>query len=438
MSRPDDPADGEPGDADPNRTAGGAGVAGGPDREPLVVVDGLEKHYPVRSGVLRRRTGSVRAVDGVSFEIGRGEALGLIGESGSGKSTVAETLLHLQEPTGGTVRFDGTPVGDGGDGVEELRRRTAMVFQDPSSSLDPRLTAGESAAEPLRVRGVARRRRRERVATLFERVGLSADHRDRYPHELSGGQKRRVGIARALALDPAFVVLDEPTAALDVSVQAEILDLLGELREAFDLSLLFISHDVSVVRRACDRVAVMYAGELVEAGPTAAVLDDPAHPYTRALAAAVPTPDPRAGRPEGSLSGAVPDPADPPDSCRFHTRCPEVIPPDGSGLTSAEYGAVIDLRVDLAAGDVDLDHLGERADGTDPDSLARALRAEYDLPDPDGDAGRALAAAVDDAVAGDDAAAADRIREAFGSPCVRDHPELEDGEHVSACHLPTE
>ncbi|MFC6795672.1 oligopeptide/dipeptide ABC transporter ATP-binding protein [Halobaculum halobium] len=344
MSQPDASAGPASTAADPEPTTDGTDGAAA---EPLVVVDDLEKHYPVRSGVLRRRTGAVRAVDGVSFEIGRGEALGLIGESGSGKSTLAETLLHLTEPTGGTVRFDGAPVGDEAGGFDDLRRRTAMVFQDPASSLDPQLTVGESAAEPLRVRGVARRRRRERVATLFERVGLTAAHRDRYPHELSGGQKRRVGIARALALDPAFVVLDEPTAALDVSVQAELLDLLAELREAFDLSLLFVSHDVSVVRRACDRVAVMYAGELVETGATRSVLDDPAHPYTRALAAAVPTPDPRAERPRHSLSGAMPDPADPPDGCRFHTRCPEVIPPEDSGLTSAEYGAVIDLRVDL-------------------------------------------------------------------------------------------
>ncbi|WP_348612481.1 ABC transporter ATP-binding protein [Halobaculum rarum] len=441
MSRPDPSADSEPTAADPEPSAADsvpiADSVDDADREPLVVVDGLEKHYPVRSGLLRRRTGAVRAVDGVSFEIGRGEALGLIGESGSGKSTVAETLLHLEEPTGGTVRFDGAPVGDGAGGVDDLRRRTAMVFQDPSSSLDPRMTVGESAAEPLRVRGVARRRRRERVTTLFERVGLTADHRDRYPHELSGGQKRRVGIARALALDPAFVVLDEPTAALDVSVQAEILDLLADLRDEFDLSMLFISHDVSVVRRACDRVAVMYAGEVVETGPTGAVLNDPAHPYSRALAAAVPTPDPRADRPRHSLSGAVPDPADPPEGCRFHTRCPEVIPPDDGDLTSAEYGAVIDLRVDLAGGEVDLDRLRARADGDDVDSLARALRAEYDLPDLDGDAGRALSAAVDDAVAGDDAAAVRRIRESFGSPCVRENPERGEGDHDSACHLPT-
>ncbi|UIP00577.1 ABC transporter ATP-binding protein [Halobaculum sp. CBA1158] len=421
-------------------TAGGDSVGDGdrPANDPLVVVEDLERHYPIRSGLLRRRTGAVRAVDGVSFEIGRGEALGLIGESGSGKSTVAETLLRLDEPTGGTVRFDGTLVaggdrdgnaaGDAGDAgadseaLSELRRRTAMVFQDPSSSLDPRMTVGESAAEPLSVRGVARGRRRERVATLFDRVGLSPDHRDRYPHELSGGQKRRVSIARALALDPEFVVLDEPTAALDVSVQAEILGLLEDLRTSFDLSMLFISHDVSVIREACDRVAVMYAGEVVETGPTAAVLDDPAHPYTRALSAAVPTPDPRAGRPENVLSGAVPDPADPPDGCRFHTRCPEVIPPEGSGLTSEEYGAVIDFRVALADGAIDPDGLRDPADGDDETALADALRAEYDLPDPDGEAGRALDDAVARAAAGDAADAASLLRESFESVCVRESP----------------
>ncbi len=352
-----------------------------------MAVEGLEKHYPVRSGLLRRRTGAVRAVDGVSFEVGRGEALGLVGESGCGKSTVAETLLRLEEPTGGTVRFDGTEVsGDVDDAtIDDLRRRTATVFQDPADSLDPRMPVGESAAEPLAVRGVARDRRRDRVATLFERVGLSPDLRDRYPHELSGGQKRRVTVARSLALDPEFVVLDEPTAALDVSVQAAILDLLAELRGRFGLSLLLISHDMSVVREACDRVAVMYAGEIVETGPTAAVLDDPAHPYTRALAAAVPTPDPRAGRPENTLSGAVPDPSDPPDGCRFHTRCPEVIPPAGSALSSEEFAAVVDFRTALADGTADV---GGSRSADAGDGRERALREAYGLPDPGGEEGR--------------------------------------------------
>ncbi|WP_277553803.1 ABC transporter ATP-binding protein [Halobaculum limi] len=400
------------------------------DDEPLVVVEDLTRHYPVRSGVLGRQTGSIRAVDGVSFTVDRGEALGLVGESGCGKSTVAETLVHLDDPTSGTVRFDGQTVTGNPDALADLRRRTATVFQDPADSLDPRMPVGESAAEPLAVHGVARERRRERVKTLFERVGLSADHRERYPHELSGGQQRRVSVARALALDPEFLVLDEPTAALDVSVQAEILALLDDLRAAFDLSMLFISHDMSVIRRACDRVAVMYAGELVETGPTAAVLDDPDHPYTRALTAAVPTPDPRAGRPEHTLTGAVPDLADPPDGCRFHTRCPEVIPPEGTDLTSEEYAAVIAFREAVADDVVAVERRGGDTDGT-----AAAIREEYDLPDPDGEAGDALSTAVEAAADGDTDRALAALRGSFDSVCVRESPERADTDRSAACHL---
>ncbi|WP_435063042.1 ABC transporter ATP-binding protein [Halobaculum sp. EA56] len=421
---------------------------GGADN-PLVAAEGLEKHYPITEGLFAGRVGAVRAVDGVDLAVRRGEAVGLIGESGCGKSTAAACLLGLEEPTGGTVRFDGDPVaGRSGEALARFRRRTATVFQDPNGSLDPRMTAGESAAEPLAVHGVDdRRRRRAIVGDLFERVGLDAGTLDRYPHELSGGQKQRVGIARALSTDPEFVVLDEPVSGLDVSVQAEILALLSELREAFDLSLLFISHDVSVVREVCDRVAVMYAGEVVERGATGAVLSDPHHPYTEALVAAVPTPDPHAGRARSPLSGDVPDPAELPDGCRFHPRCPSVIPPAETDLTSDEYRAVLDLRRALAAGEADPDGLRELAaagrdaspDDLDGAALAGALREEYGLAEPLGDesAEATLAAAVETAVAGRTGAAAEALRDAFSSVCERERPERypTGAGRTAACHL---
>ncbi|MFB6244203.1 MAG: ABC transporter ATP-binding protein, partial [Halobaculum sp.] len=322
------------------------------ESEPLLSVRGLERHYPVTAGWLRREQGAIRAVDGIDLDVYAGEAVGLIGESGCGKSTAAACLLALEEPTAGEVTFDGQRV-TGREDLTAFRRRTAMVFQDPTESLDPRMTVGESAAEPLDVAGVPPEPRRERVAELFERVGLSTESTERYPHELSGGQKQRVGLARALALDPEFVVLDEPVSALDASVQAEILALLDDLQSALDLSVVLISHDVSVVRSVCDRVAVMYAGEIVERGPTTAVLDDPQHPYTDALAGAVPTPDPRAGPPTATLSGDVPDPADPPAGCRFHPRCPEVIPPEDTTVSSDTYAALLAFRTALENDAVD-------------------------------------------------------------------------------------
>ena len=312
---------------DDGRGADGTPTAGA--NEPLVSVDGLEKHYYENDSLLDRLVGrdpaAVRAVDGVSFTVERGETLGLVGESGCGKSTTGETLLGLREATAGTVRFDGEPVaGLSGDDERAFRRRAGIVFQDPFSSLDPRQTVGEIVREPLDIHGIdTREEREERVADRLERVGLSAAQRERYPHEFSGGQRQRVGIARALALDPEFVVLDEPVSALDVSVQAQILNLLGDLQEEFDLTYLFIAHDLSVVRHISDRVAVMYLGEIAEIGPVAEIFERPGHPYTEALLESVP----RANTAERerdveALAGDVPSPRDPPAGCRFHTRCP--------------------------------------------------------------------------------------------------------------------
>ena len=291
---------------------------------PLVVRD-LVKHFPIVSGFLQRRTGAVRAVDGVSFEIPRGETLGLVGESGCGKSTVAKTVMKLIEPTSGEIRLAGADITHlGPRAMWPHRRRIQTVFQDPYSSLNPRLTAGEIIGEPLENFAIATgAERRRRVAGLLARVGLRPESVERYVHEFSGGQRQRLGIAKALAVNPDVIVADEPVSALDVSVQAQVLNLLIELQDELGLTYLFISHDLAVVRHISHRVAVMYLGRIVELTTKSELFRNPQHPYTEALLSAAPTPDPRR-RVSGRiiLKGDVPSPAKPPAGCRFHTRCP--------------------------------------------------------------------------------------------------------------------
>jgi len=294
------------------------------DMPPLVVED-LVKHFPITKGLLQRRVGAVRAVDGISFAIPRGETLGLVGESGCGKSTVAKTVMKLIEPTSGKIRLTGidiTPLSPGE--MWPHRRRIQTVFQDPYSSLNPRLTAGEIIGEPLENFGLARgAEKRKRVADLLARVGLRAESLDRYVHEFSGGQRQRLGIAKALAVNPDVIVADEPVSALDVSVQAQVLNLLIDLQDDLGLTYLFISHDLGVVRHISHRVAVMYLGRIVEMSPKAELFRNPQHPYTEALLSAAPAPDPaRKGHKRIILKGDVPSPASPPPGCRFHTRCP--------------------------------------------------------------------------------------------------------------------
>ncbi|HSJ29158.1 MAG TPA: ABC transporter ATP-binding protein [Acidimicrobiia bacterium] len=295
--------------------------------EPLVQVEGLEVHFPVfGSGLLRRQTGTVRAVDGVDFEIGRGETLGLVGESGCGKSTTGLSLLRLVEPTGGSIRFDGTDVRALGKGdLRALRRRIAMIFQDPFASLDPRMSVSDIVAEPITIHGLAdsRTSRDSRVGELLEMVGLNPDYRNRYPHEFSGGQRQRVGIARALATEPDFIVCDEPIAALDVSIQAQIMNLMEDLQDELGLTYLFIAHDLAAVEHFSDRIAVMYLGKIVETADRRSLSLQPRHPYSEALLSAVPVPDPETERSRTRilLAGDVPSPLDPPPGCRFHTRC---------------------------------------------------------------------------------------------------------------------
>jgi oligopeptide/dipeptide ABC transporter ATP-binding protein len=289
---------------------------------PLVEVEGLVKHYRAH-GFLQAKRPPVRAVDGVSFAIAPGETLALVGESGCGKTTVGRTLLRLQEPTAGRVAFEGTDLFSlGPRELRAMRRRAQIVFQDPYSSLDPRMTIGDSIAEGIEIHALARGAEvRRRVEALLLEVGLDPSYADRYPHEFSGGQRQRIGIARALAVEPSFIVCDEPVSALDVSVQAQVLNLLGDLQRARGLGYLFIAHDLAVVRQLAHRVAVMYLGRIVEIGPTAEVLGRPRHPYTRALLSAVPEPDPAGGRTRLVLAGEPPSPSAPPPGCAFHPRC---------------------------------------------------------------------------------------------------------------------
>jgi oligopeptide/dipeptide ABC transporter ATP-binding protein len=291
---------------------------------PLIEVRGLKKYFPVRGGVFSRVGSWVKAVDDVSFDIGRREVFALVGESGCGKTTVGRTLLRLIEPTEGQVRFDGQSVFDlGKRELRTLRRRMQLIFQDPYSSLNPRMTVGGIVGEPLRVHGIATGKELDaRIATLLEQVGLAAEYRTRYPHEFSGGQRQRIGIARALALGPDFIVCDEAVSALDVSIQAQILNLLQDLQESLALSYLFITHDLNVVQHLADRVGVMYLGRLVETARTQDLFREPLHPYTQALLSANPVPDPSIDLAPQVLSGEVPSPLAPPSGCHFHPRCP--------------------------------------------------------------------------------------------------------------------
>lgn len=428
---------------------GGETVAHG---EPLVEVDGLKKYFTPDSGLFagfafdpgqfppitvdRER---VKAVDDVSFEIRRGETLGLVGESGCGKSTLGRTILRLLEPTDGRIYFKGEDLADAAG--EELRRKRAemqMIFQDPMSSLDPRMTIGEIIEEPMRAHGLLDDEGREAHAKeLLEKVGLDPAHYTRYPHEFSGGQRQRVNFARALSVEPDFVVCDEPVSALDVSVQAQVLNVMEDLQEEFGLTYLFIAHDLSVIRHISDRVAVMYLGNVVELAEKEELFENPQHPYTQALLESIPVPDPRDRGARGVLEGEVPSPVDPPSGCRFRTRCPELIAPAAYDLTEEEWAHTRALVRAV------------KRRSFEP-TTAAALRAEFfDDHLPRGEAGEIVAEAID-RVATDGAGdgpdwetATDRLIEAFAerSICARERPAYEvDPEygtdpHAVACHL---
>ncbi|MFC4987718.1 ABC transporter ATP-binding protein [Saliphagus infecundisoli] len=430
--------------------------------EPLLSVRDLKKHYPIKKGLLNRQVGAARAVDGVSFDIAPGETLGLVGESGCGKSTVATSAIRLEEPTAGEVLFNGgdrrgaTRNDDGthpndvtrfdkGE-LKAFRRDAQMIFQDPSSSFDPRMTVGATIAELLSIHGMTDRGRRRRIVEdLIERVDLSASDYDRYPHEFSGGQKQRLALARALVLDPDLIIADEPVSALDVSVKAEVLSLIDDLQAEFGLSLLFISHDMSVIREICDRVAVMYLGEIVELGPTEEVFHGPEHPYTEALLSSIPTPDPRATLDEIELTGTVPSPTDPPSGCRFHTRCHRVIQPEDMEMDQAEWRRLLTLRKRIESREVDVEQatenlaLDDEPDDLSDEAIKSQLRSEFELEAPldSATAEATLETALDRLVSGDADGAEEVLSSSFTTPCETTHPEFvdHDADHKSACLL---
>ncbi|WOP17540.1 dipeptide ABC transporter ATP-binding protein [Raineyella sp. LH-20] len=297
--------------------------------EPILRAEGLKKYYPIRRGVTRRRVGDVKAVDGVSFELFPGETLGVVGESGCGKSTLGRLLVQLEQPTEGKVWFEGRDMFSlSADALRRARRDIQIIFQDPYTSLNPRMTVGDIIGEPLEIHPEVTPKggRRRRVQELLDLVGLNPEHINRYPHQFSGGQRQRIGIARGLAVNPKVIVCDEPVSALDVSVQAQVVNLLQDLQRELGLAYVFIAHDLSVVRHISDRVAVMYLGKVVELGDEHQIYERPTHPYTQALLSAVPVPDPSARETKQPilLTGDVPSPANPPSGCRFHTRCPLV------------------------------------------------------------------------------------------------------------------
>jgi oligopeptide transport system ATP-binding protein len=388
----------------------------------LVEVENLKVYFPIRAGIFKTVQGTVKAVDDITFEVRRGETLGLVGESGCGKSTTGRAMIRLREPTEGRVKFDGVDLTTlKSQPLRRLRRRMQIIFQDPYGSLDPRMTVGSIISEPLDTHKLAKgEAKRERVAELLKIVGLDPTYVNRYPHEFSGGQRQRIGVARALAVEPEFIVCDEPISALDVSIQAQVLNLLTDLRDRLGLTYLFIAHDLSVVKHISDRVAVMYLGKIVEIGPPDTIYAGPGHPYTRALLSAVPVPDPIAERRRRRviLTGDVPSPVNPPSGCRFHTRCwlyeklgkPEncrtIDPPLRE--VGPDQKAACHYAEDSLKSDVGVAHIDDRPvrHGTPEAALRVAHKSTAEIVGeiPAGDIDTALIPSIDEIPAADDAA----------------------------------
>ncbi|RLM88545.1 ATP-binding cassette domain-containing protein [Halobellus sp. Atlit-38R] len=426
--------------------------------EPLLSLDGVKKYFYENDGLLTRlqpgkqRT-AVRAVDGVDLDLTAGTTLGIVGESGCGKSTLAKTVLQLLEPTDGSIQYQDADLTEQSDRERRAFRSEAqMIFQDPFSSLNPRYTVKETLVEPMKVHGIGDSKddRLDRAQDLLDRVGLGAEYIDRYPHEFSGGQRQRIAIARALAVEPNLIVADEPVSALDVSVQAQILNLLRDLREEMDLTMLFISHDLSVVRQICDEVAVMYLGQIVERAQTKELFENPAHPYTEVLVSSIPTPDPTDTREKITLTGDVPTPVNPPNGCRFHTRCPKVIPDADWAYSQEVWRRVLRLKKEVGDGEVQpsvmREQLSKENADVSADDIVSAIFEEHvveggltssdrvTVPEPvKSTIFEALSLLVD----GSERAAYDLLDQEFSSVCESTVPEQHSvsNDHHSVCHL---
>lgn len=409
---------------DPHRTV----------ENPLLRVDGLTKYYEQGNGLLSNffPKPKVKAVDDVSFDIAEGETLGLVGESGCGKSTLARTVLNLTEATSGDIYFKGRNLADlSGEALRQQREDMQMIFQDPQSSLDPRMKVGPIVEEPMKAHGLYAGEREERARELLEKVGLDPQHYNRYPHQFSGGQRQRVNLARALAVNPDFIVCDEPVSALDVSIQAQVLNTMQELQDEFGLTYLFIAHDLSVIRHISDRVAVMYLGQLVELAETEELYENPQHPYTRALLQSIPVPDPRVTGQRAVLEGDVPSPIEPPSGCRFRTRCPDLISPDEYDMTDATWSNV--RRFMRAVDRRTFEPTGEGA-------LRREFFADAE---PSGEVKTVVDRSIDSVLAGEWDDAEQLLRESFADqsicaqeiPAYEVEPEYSDKQHYAACHL---
>ncbi|MFC7096903.1 ABC transporter ATP-binding protein [Halobaculum marinum] len=412
----------------------GNGAAAVEDEDTILSVQGLTKHFSQSDGMLSGLWDEppVRAVEDVSFDVKRGETLGLVGESGCGKSTLARTILRLVDPTDGAVYFNGDNLAElSGSDLRECRRDMQMIFQDPQSSLDPRMKVGPIVEEPMKAHGLYEGEREERARELLEKVGLDPHHYNRYPHQFSGGQRQRINLARALSVNPDFIVCDEPVSALDVSIQAQVLNTMQELQDEFGLTYLFIAHDLSVIRHISDRVAVMYLGQMVELAETEELFEHPKHPYTEALLDSIPVPDPRATGTRSVLEGDVPSPIEPPSGCRFRTRCPKLIQPDEFSMSDDEWAAVREFARAVKR------RTFEAADG-------QSVRAQF-FPDgtPSGSAGSTVETAIEEIADDEWDAASERLVSTFADasicatekPSYAVEPTVGDGEHFAACHL---